>query len=138
MSPRAAAIAALVALAGCEAAPPRGPESAAPASAPAIADALTRHMWARTDPGAPPGDLRIFLADGTLLMDSCFETYRLVRWRMESDSALSWQEDIATLRAQVVAVDDSMLTLRVELVASSEEQHYVAASVPFTCPDMPR
>ena len=34
-------------------------------------------IWLSTDASAPLGTFRIFLPDGTLVMDSCVETYRL-------------------------------------------------------------
>lgn len=72
-------------------------------------------------------------------MDSCFETYRLSRRSMESDSVVFWQGDGADIRATVVAVDAEQLVLRLALVGGNQmEQHYRAAIVPFTCPDAPR
>src|SRR5688572_22814879 len=37
--------------------------------------------WMSTDASAARGTLRLFLPDGTLVMDSCWETYRLARWQ---------------------------------------------------------
>ena len=53
---------------------PAKPASAAQDSPPAD---LVGKVWVSTDPSASPGTFRIFLADGTLVMDSCGETYRL-------------------------------------------------------------
>lgn len=102
------------------------------------ADRLTDRVWVRTDPSGLPGVMRIFLSDGTLLMDSCWETYRLARWQRESDTAIRWREDAADLRAAIRALDDSALVLAVSLRGGEEEQHYTAAPIPYVCPDMPR
>ena len=99
---------------------------------------LTNRVWARSDSTGLPGVMRIFLSDGTLLMDSCWETYRLCPWRMESDGTLQWQEDAVDIRAAVLRVDAQDLVLRLHLVGGDEEEHYRLASVPYVCPDMKR
>jgi hypothetical protein len=43
--------------------------------------------WMSSDSSAAPGTIRIFLPDGTLVMDSCGETYRLARWRTRNSSS---------------------------------------------------
>lgn len=82
--------------------------------------------------------MRVFLSDGTLVMDSCWETYQLVRWRAESDSVVAWDEGGAEVRATILEVDDEKLALRVDLVNGSQDEHYRAAPVPYLCPDLPR
>ncbi len=82
--------------------------------------------------------MRIFLADGTLVMDSCWETYRLATWRWESDRVLVWQEDAMEVRAEVVQVGPEDLVLRLALAGGSQDEHYRAAAVPYLCPDMKR
>ncbi len=71
-------------------------------------------------------------------MDSCWETHRLSRWQMESDSTLVWQEDASEIRAEIVALSVDELVLRLELASGKEEQRYRPAPVPYLCPDMPR
>ena len=56
--------------------------------------------WLSTDADASPGTLRIFLPDGTLLMDSCGETYRIARWRALDEHRLEWTEDTARIEAR--------------------------------------
>ena len=82
--------------------------------------------------------MRVFLADGTLLMDSCWETYQLVKWRAESDSVIAWQEGTAEIRARVMSLKADELVLRLELADGSQEERYRPATVPYLCPDMPR
>jgi hypothetical protein len=115
-------------------APPSVTETVAgAAAAPAFAD----RVWLRSDPGSAPGTIQVFVSDGMLLADSCFETYRLSQWRLEGDSELSWSEDGIEIRAAIVSVDANELVLRVG-PGSGEDQHFRAATVPYVCPDMPR
>ena len=78
------------------AAPP--PPAAQPPTQPR---AFVGKTWLSTDPAAAPGTFRIFLADGTLVMDSCFETYRLARWEALDERRIAWQEDTARIEAEV-------------------------------------
>lgn len=119
-------------LAGCQHEPPADTAPTEETSA------LVDRAWTRTDSTELPGILRIFLSDGTLMMDSCWETYRLSRWRKESDTTLVWQEDASEIRAEIVALSEEELVLRLELRGGSEEQRYRPARVPYLCPDMPR
>ena len=125
------------------AAPAADPNAAAPApSAPAAAvpssPTFTGKLWTRTEPAEPLGTLRIFLTDGTLLMDSCWETYRLARWRQEGADTIVWDEDGQEIRAAILAATDDELRLRLELVSGAVEEQYRLADAPFVCPDMPR
>ena len=140
------AIAVLVTGACDRSAAPAG-TAAEPSSAPAIAPAtesqatstqsFTDRVWLRADAGSAPGTMQIFLSDGTLIADSCFETYRLSSWRLDGDQ-LAWSEDGVDIRARVVSVDSDALTLRLMLRDGEEEQRFTAAKVPYVCPDMPR
>jgi hypothetical protein len=82
--------------------------------------------------------MRIFLSDGTLLIDSCWETYRLEKWRWESDSTIVWREDTAEIVASVVELGPSDLVLRLKLTGGNQVQHFQIASVPYLCQDMKR
>jgi hypothetical protein len=103
------------------------------AATPAFAD----RVWLRSDPGSAPGAIQVFASDGTLLADSCFETYRLSQWRVEGDRELAWSEGGIEIRAAIVSVDANELVLRVG-PGGGEDQHFRAATVPYVCPDMPR
>lgn len=132
-------------LAGCDPsprAPVAGPvagtaEVAAPSPAPPE-DPLTRTVWIRDDQPELPGGMRIFLPNGTLVMDSCWETYRLVEWQRDGDRAVRWSEDGMEIQAEVANLSPQELVLRLKLVDGPKEERYRAATVPFTCPDMPR
>lgn len=99
----------------------------------AAANSLMNRVWMRTDSSQPPGGMRIFLADGTMMLDSCWETYRLAEWQEVSDGTLLWQEDGVNIRAEILALSENELVLRV-----IQDEHYIPASAPYTCPDMPR
>jgi hypothetical protein len=98
---------------------------------------LTNRVWVGAT-GSPPGAMLIFLSDGTLVQDSCWETYRLSEWRLRSAQRLVWEEDTAEISATIELLTADELTLRLELAGGALEQNYVAAAVPYVCPDMPR
>jgi hypothetical protein len=75
----------------CKAAPP-------PAAPPPPQQlVLLNKVWRVTAPaGKPLGSMYLFLPDGTLLMTSCVETYRLAKWSANADGTLTITEDAAT------------------------------------------
>ncbi|MCS6759651.1 MAG: hypothetical protein MO852_12395 [Candidatus Devosia euplotis] len=85
---------------------------------------------------ALPGPMQIFLADGTLVTDSCWETYRLSKWEQVSDSAISWDEDGMTINADIANLIDTELVLNLKLGGDMLEQRFTTADVPYVCPDM--
>jgi hypothetical protein len=95
-------------------------------------------VWIAPDPSAPRGTMRIFLPDGTLVMDSCWETYRLARWESVGDRRIAWTEDTARVEAEIVRAAADQLDLRLQLVDGMKTESYRLAQVPFVCPDMPR
>lgn len=86
-------------------------------------------------PGSALGSMIVFLPDRILLMDSCFETYRLSKWGVAGDK-IRWLEDTIPVEAEVSVRGSNELRLRV--AGQEHEQTYIAASVPYVCPDMPR
>jgi hypothetical protein len=113
-----------------------GPGAPAPPAAPEVRPpAFVGTTWLSVDPAAPRGTIRIFLADGTLVMDSCFETYRLARWESLGGGRVAWQEDTARIEAEVVDSTPGELRLRLRLTQEIREERYRAAPVPFVCPD---
>jgi hypothetical protein len=98
---------------------------------------LLNKVWIRADADtALPGPMQIFLGDGTLVSDSCWETYRLSRWQQVSDSAISWDEDGMTINADIASVSATELVLNLKLGSQVQEQRFVSATVPYVCPDM--
>jgi hypothetical protein len=106
------------------------------ADSPAPALPFVGRTWVSTDLAAAAGTLRIFLPDGTLVMDSCVETYRLARWRALDERRLEWHEDTARIEAEVADVGADHLRLRLHLVGELKDEHYRLAPVPFVCPDV--
>src|SRR5687767_10717474 len=49
-------------------------------------------IWVSTTPGHARGSILIFLPDRSLLMDSCFETYRISQWGAQGDR-IRWIEE---------------------------------------------
>lgn len=100
---------------------------------------LLNKVWVRTDADpALPGPMQIFLEDGTLVSDSCWETYRLSKWQQVSDTAISWDEDGMTINADIASLTDTELVLNLKLGSDIQEQRFAPAEVPYVCPDMPR
>jgi hypothetical protein len=99
---------------------------------------LTDRVWVSTDASAAPGTLRIFVSDGTLVMDSCFETYRLAAWRHAGDRRIAWHEDTAAITADIVELTTDRLELRLQLAGDSKTERYSAAATPYACPDVQR
>jgi len=100
---------------------------------------LLNRVWVRSeDASGLPGSMQIFLPDGTLVSDSCWETYRLSRWQQVSDTEISWEEDGMTIHAAIAALSPTELVLALKLGSEVAEQHFVPAAVPYVCPDMPK
>lgn len=97
--------------------------------------AFVGKVWLSVAPAAAPNTIRIFLANGTLVMDSCGETYRLARWRSSGDGRIEWQEDGARIEAEVAQSNPEQLELRLRLTSEIKTETYRAAPIPFVCPD---
>lgn len=98
---------------------------------------LLNKVWVRSDADPSlPGPMQIFLGDGTLVSDSCWETYRLSKWQQVSDTAISWDEDGMTINADIASVSDTELVLNLKLGSEVQEQRFTVADVPYVCPDM--
>ena len=101
------------------------------------ANPLLNKVWIRADADAAlPGPMQIFLADGTLVSDSCWETYRLSTWQQVSDTSISWDEDGMIINADIASVSDTELVLSLKLGSEVQEQRFTTATVPYVCPDM--
>ena len=97
--------------------------------------AFVGRVWRAAERGVPLGAIMIFLPDRTLLMDSCFETYRVSKWGVAGDR-IRWLEDTVPIEAEVVTPGKDELTLKI--AGQNREQHYIAITDPYTCPDMPK
>jgi hypothetical protein len=98
---------------------------------------LLNKVWVRADADPSlPGPMQIFLGDGTLVSDSCWETYRLSKWQQVSDTAISWDEDGMTINADIASLSDTELVLNLKLGSEVQEQRFTVAEVPYVCPDM--
>lgn len=113
------------------------PQAAAPPTAERdepVNPAFIGRIWKSTDRSSPLGSIIVFLPDRTLLMDSCFETYRISQWGVAGDR-IRWLEDTVPIDAEVVTPSKDELILR---IGQGREHHYIAITDPYTCPDMPR
>src|SRR5262245_18501514 len=101
-------------------APPAAPAtptaSAAPEAAAGSDEAslpFVGRAWLTSDGDKPRGALWIFLANGTLVMDSCFETFRIIEWRNRGDNKIAWREDEVPIEAEYSQPNPDSLTLTV-------------------------
>lgn len=86
-----------------------------------------------------PGSIYVFLADGTLLMTSCVETYRLASWRPIDARTITIEEDRATrYDGEIASGAEGGLHMRLKLVSETVELTLARAAVPTVCPDLPR
>jgi hypothetical protein len=100
---------------------------------------LTDRVWVKAgDDAGLPGAIKIFLSDGTLVQDSCWETHRLSAWQKTGARSVSWNEDGAEIKADIVTLSADELVLSLKLRGGDVEEHYVPSPVPSVCPDMPK
>ena len=99
---------------------------------------VENRVWIDQDPEAARGTLLAFMSDGTLVMTSCVETYRLAPWRWVEGATLVWEEDGRVLRAEVALVGRDELALAIDLGGETVTREYRAAKSPVVCPDLPR
>lgn len=137
-----AAVVALMSLWGvgfCGATPTIAQDTADVADEPGADNPLLNRVWVRQGEGDDlPGIMQIFLPDGTLVSDSCWETYRLSKWQQVSPTKISWDEDGTTINADIASVSTTQLVLKLQLGRDVQEQHFAVAATPYLCPDMPK
>ena len=97
---------------------------------------FSNRVWVKSDSGDLPGVIRIFLSDGTLVQDSCWEPHRLSQWQMTSETGFTWNEDGVDITAEIISVSANDLILSVNLGKEAVEERYTAAPIPSVCPDM--
>jgi hypothetical protein len=100
---------------------------------------FTNRVWVKAgDEASRPGVIKIFLSDGTLVQDSCWETHRLSAWHAEEDMSLNWEEDGMPIKAEAVTLNAEELVLSLKLIGGDVEERYTLATVPYVCPDIPK
>ena len=136
------AMLALCACGGSQAPPPPPPPAAAQPQSPTDASignhepangAFVGRVWRSSTTGKPLGTIMIFLPDRLLLMDSCFETFRISQWGVAGNN-IRWLEDTVPIEAEVIMPSPNELTLRV----AGKDQTFIAMTDAWTCPDMPK
>lgn len=102
-------------------------------------DELTDRVWVKEgDEAALPGVIKIFLSDGTLVQDSCWETHRLSAWHKDGKTGVTWNEDGMDISADIVTLTADELVLSLKLIGGDVEERYTPATVPYVCPDIPK
>jgi hypothetical protein len=117
------------------AAQPQSPTGAAPGNDEPANPGFIGRIWRASGSGKPLGSILIFLPDRTLLMDSCFETFRVSQWGV-AGNRIRWVEDSIPIEAEVITPSANELTLH--MAGTNHDQTYVAMTDPWTCPDMPK
>jgi hypothetical protein len=99
---------------------------------------LVNTVWKVTAPaGRARGSFYIFLSDGTLVMTSCVETYRLATWRSDAAGRIAIAEDEAVkYEAEILEIQDRQARLRLDLRNERIELTLHAADAPYVCPDL--
>ena len=83
---------------------------------------LTNRVWVKAgDDAALPGVIKVFLSDGTLVQDSCWETHRLSPWQMTDAKSLTWNEDGMDIKADIVTLTADELVLLLILLGCDVE-----------------
>lgn len=139
---RAPFLLALGVLAACGGPQDTPATTAAPATPPPAADepalpaggAFLSRIWISTTPGSARGSIIVFLPNRTMLMASCFEPFRLSEWGSLGES-IRWIEDSIPIQAEVTMQGRD--ALRLQIAGMDRARSYVAADVPYVCPDRP-
>jgi hypothetical protein len=133
LKPAPLALVALLALGACS----YVPKVAMPGSGTDATRALVENrVWLDAGDDTAPGSLRAFLSDGTLVMTSCVEVYRLAPWRWIDESRLAWEEDGRSIHAEVVLAGRDEMVLAIELGEETLSRRYTAAQAPVVCPEL--
>jgi hypothetical protein len=133
LKPAPLALVALLALGACS----YVPKVAMPGSGTDATRALVENrVWLDAGDDTAPGSLRAFLSDGTLVMTSCVEVYRLAPWRWIDASRLAWEEDGRSIHAEVVLAGRDEMVLAIELGEETLSRRYTAAQAPVVCPEL--
>jgi len=123
--------------AGCGKPAPKPPpvSAAAATEEPEKDPPFVGRIWISTTPGTARGSMLIFLPDRSLLTDSCFETYRISKWGGNGER-IRWIEDSIPIEAEVAMPRPDQLVLHI--AGQDHDQNFIAATVPYVCPDMPK
>ena len=121
----------------------RKPEVAATARddrAASPASRLVNRVWRVHAPvDRAPGSFYIFLSDGTLVMTSCVETYRLATWSAQTERRMTIVEDqVVRYDAEIQDSTEQRLRLRLHLRDHEVDLTLEPAAVPYVCPDLRR
>lgn len=103
------------------------------------APGLVNRLWQKTDSDSGvPSEVRIFLADGTLVVDDSWETHHLSAWKLVGADQLTWNEDGKDISARIAQLTDDRLTLVFDRRGKPVEVHYTAAPLGTPCAELPK
>jgi hypothetical protein len=107
--------------------------------------ALFNRVWKVERTGAPaaPGSIFIFLPNGTLLMTSCGEPYRIALWARDpkrADTIRLTEDRQPTVALRLDKTSGSSAQLTQTMIRSGEKAiiRLTAQDKEFVCPDLPK
>jgi len=124
-----------LALAGCEKAPPPAPPGVPPAIEPDVSaetrPSFVNRVWEVAEsPQVEPGALRVFLADGTLVMTSPDATPAFGRWRY-ADGRLTIVEEGLEYPTEIVELGEDRFRIRMRSPGEPVEIRFEPAKQPL-------
>lgn len=104
---------------------------------------LYGRIWRVSQASSPAlGSIYIFLPNGTLLVTSCVETYRIATWTLDKERGLLRVTEDGSLAytAAILELTPFSLRLRQDLVRSGEKREIQLSAIEkeFVCPDLPK
>ena len=99
-------------------------------------------IWQVSNSPSPRGSLYIFLPNGTLLMTSCVETYRVASWTADPkrpEIMRVVEDGVPTYTLTIKKVSNEHLQVQQTLTRSNEKKELTLKAVEkeFVCPDLP-
>lgn len=100
---------------------------------PAFEAEFEDRVWREVNPEAPPGAIRAFLSDGTMLTADCDGGYRMSPWRRVDAVTLVWEDGGAPIRAEIAAIGPRELALVLDPEGAAIPLAFQRAEAPLTC-----
>jgi hypothetical protein len=100
---------------------------------------LVNRLWQKIDgDDGQRSKVRIFLADGTLVVDDSWEAHRLSAWKLQGSDRLTWNEDGKDVSARIASLTDDRLTLVFDQRGKQVAENYTAAPIGPACGETPK
>jgi len=119
---------------------PEGPMTETKTDCGDAAPGLVNRLWQKIDEvgDGQRSKVRIFLADGTLVVDDSWETHRLSAWKLQGTDRLTWNEDGKDVSARIATLTEDRLTLVFDRRGRQVAENYAAAPIGEACGEPPK